>query len=79
MNEMGKVYIYNAISDQYEQAGLTVTGITGGEEAAAYVDELLNAEGSYYSFSALKNYEEYRIVDYDLYLPTDFSDEEYGI
>ena len=79
MNEMGKVYLYNAISDQYEQAGLTVTGITGGEEAAEYVDQLLNAEDSYYSFPALKNYEEYRIVNYDLYLPSDFSDEEYGI
>lgn len=79
MNEMGKVYLYNAISDQYEQAGLTVTSITGGDEAAEYVDQLLNAEDSYYSFPALKNYEEYRIVNYDLYLPSDFSDEEYGV
>lgn len=78
LNEMGKAYIYNAKSDQYEQVGVQVTGITGGEEAAKYVDELLNAENSYYSFSALKNYEEYRIVDYDLYLTSDFSDDEYG-
>lgn len=79
MNEMGKVYLYNAISDQYEQVGLTVTGITDGDEATEYVDQLLNAENSYYSFPALKNYEEYRIVNYDLYLPSDFSDEEYGV
>ena len=43
------------------------------------MDQLLNAENSYYSFPALKNYEEYRIVNYDLYLPSDFSDEEYGV
>ena len=79
MNEMGKVYLYNAISDQYEQVGLTVTGITDGDEATEYVDQLLNAENSYCSFPALKNYEEYRIVNYDLYLPSDFSDEEYGV
>ena len=79
MNEMGKVYLYNAISDQYEQVGLTVTGITDGDEATEYVDQLLNAENSYYSFPALKNYEEHRIVNYDLYLPSDFSDEEYGV
>lgn len=79
MNEMGKVYLYNAISDQYEQVGLTVTGITDGDEATEYVDQLLNAENSYYSFPALKNYEEYRIVNYDLYLPSDFSNEEYGV
>ena len=54
MNEMGKVYLYNAISDQYEQVGLTVTGITDGDEATEYVDQLLNAENSYYSFPALK-------------------------
>ena len=47
MNEMGKVYLYNAISDQYEQVGLTVTGITDGDEATEYVDQLLNAENSY--------------------------------
>ena len=39
MNEMGKVYLYNAISDQYEQVGLTVTGITDGDEATEYVDQ----------------------------------------
>ena len=51
----GKVYLYNAISDQYEQVGLTVTGITDGDEATEYVDQLLNAENSYYSFPALKD------------------------
>ncbi|MDO5424797.1 MAG: hypothetical protein Q4F41_13830 [Eubacteriales bacterium] len=77
--EMGKAYLYNPESDMYEQVGLQVTGVTGGEKAAALVNELLNAEGSYYSFSALRNYEEYRVLNYDLYLPKDLTDSEYGL
>lgn len=79
LNEMGKVYLYNAESDMYEQAGLAVTGVYGGDEAAQLVSDLLNAYHSFYSFEALRKDEEYRIVEYDLYLPEDMTDSEYGL
>ena len=79
INEMGKAYFYNSSADLYEQAGVKVTKITCGEEAAKFVSDLQNAEDSYYRFFTPNNDEEYRVVEYDMYLPTDLEDTEYGI
>ncbi len=79
LNEMGKAFVYNSESGNDEAAGLTVTGVKGGEEVAQYVDELLNAEDSYYTFPALRRTEEYRLVSYDLYFPLETTDSKYGL
>ncbi|MDY3918050.1 MAG: DUF6612 family protein [Candidatus Limivivens sp.] len=78
LNEMGKVYFYNVNSDMYEQVGVCVTGIIGGAEAAEMVEELTSPEDSFYSFEEPGEGEEYRILEYDLYLTEDMTDTEYG-
>ncbi len=79
LGEMGKAYYYNVNSGNYEQVGVKLTGFSRGEEAAALVDQLLNEEGSYYSFAALRDNEEYCLVNYDMYFPQDMTDSQYGV
>lgn len=79
LGEMGKAYYYNVNSGNYEQVGIKLTGFSRGEEAAALVDQLLNEDGSYYSFAALRNNEEYCLVNYDMYFPQDMTDSQYGV
>lgn len=78
LGELGKIYYMNYESNMYEQIGVKIISVEAGEEVDQFVDELINSEDDMYNIGALRRDEEYRLVTYEVYLPTDFTDREYG-
>ena len=79
IGELGKIYYMNYESNMYEQIGVRVVSVEAGEEVNQFVeDEVINSEDDLYNIGALRRDEEYRLVTYEVYLPTDFTDREYG-